>query len=574
LQGRNLLAADFFAEEVERRFAERKFDRIVGNLPWGKGTLTTEANDWLQEKDYTIGGKQIAPAFMLRTPSFIKENGEVALLAPAKSTIFVTSGPHQEFRETLLTTFQVRAVVNFSALVYELFPGAISPTVAFFYSAYPPILDKKLVYAIPKPSPLSHHLKALVLDTSEIKFLDREELITHPHLWKIVQWGSPRDAALIRSLCSLPTLKDNLKDLDWQMSEGVIQGGKQSKKFEAPWLKGMKLMPTNKFRSYFVDHSALETISETLFHRPRVPEIIRAPLALIHQSQCAAAYSDNDIVYRHTVSGVTAPKEDEWLLLWLVAYINSPLARYYHFLTSTSWGVESGTIIQKEYEEMPFLIPERDDPRLEAVLQYMAKVEELLNEEDTFFSPEREARQKEYETAINRLVYDLYGLHPVEQQQVEDTLTYSLGFFEWAKKKTRKPQGAEPVKAPDGEMLKSYADVFIHTATSMLRVKEQTLNAVVYKNGAPLTVVSFDLVSQEDAQPTRVIAGHEAMRSKLRELDEVLLQRKTPSMYIRRHVRVYDGKSVSLVRPSERRFWTQSQARADADSFLAELSSF
>ncbi|MBK6711247.1 MAG: hypothetical protein IPG51_13055 [Chloroflexi bacterium] len=64
------------------------------------------------------------------------------------------------------------------------------------------------------------------------------------------------------------------------------------------------------------------------------------------------------------------------------------------------------------------------------------------------------------------------------------------------------------------------------------------------------------------------------MRAKLRELDTSLLERNTPSMYMRRHVRVYDGNTVSLVRPSEQRFWTQSQARADADAFLAELSSF
>lgn len=572
LQGRNLLTADFFAEEADQRFAERKFDRIVGNLPWGKGTLTTEADDWLQEKDYTVGGKQIAPAFMLRTPTFAKENGEVALLAPAKSTIFVTSGPHQEFREALLTTFQVRAVVNFSALVYELFPGAISPAVAFFYSAYPPTLDKKLVYAIPKPSPLSNHLKAIVLDTSEIKFLDRKELLIHPHLWKTAQWGSPRDAVLIARLNSLPSLREQAEQLNWTIGEGIQIGGGDEN--PAPWLEGMSLVPTAKLRSYFLDESVFETIENKVFHRPRVPKLTEPPLALIHQSQCVAAFSRDRLAYRDKITGIAGAEEQERLLLWLVAYINSPLAKYYHFLTSTSWGVERGTIIQKEYEEMPFLIPDRDDPRLEAVLQYLAQIEDLLNEEDTFFSPEREARQKEYETAINQLVYELYGLHPVEQQQVEDTLTYSLGFFEWAKKKTRKPGGAEPVKAPDGEMLKSYADVFVHTATSMLRVKEQTLNATVYKNGAPLTVVSFDLVSQDNAQSTQVIEGHDAMRAKLRELDEVLLQRKTPSIYIRRHVRVYDGKSVSLVRPGERRFWTRSQARADADSFLAELSSF
>ena len=122
-------------------------------------------------------------------------------------------------------------------------------------------------------------------------------------------------------------------------------------------------------------------------------------------------------------------------------------------------------------------------------------------------------------------------------------------------------------------MFEAYAEIFTRTATSLLRIKNQTLNATVYENGAPLTVVSFDLVNLDEAQPVQVLTESDAMRKKLRGLDELILDKRTPSMYMRRHIRIYDGKQVSLVRPSEQRFWTQSQARADADAFLAELLS-
>ncbi|MCB0106955.1 MAG: hypothetical protein KDE53_13635, partial [Caldilineaceae bacterium] len=108
--------------------------------------------------------------------------------------------------------------------------------------------------------------------------------------------------------------------------------------------------------------------------------------------------------------------------------------------------------------------------------------------------------------------------------------------------------------------------------TSLLQVKNKTLNATVYQNGAPLTAVSFDIVDLDKAQPVQVITHSDAMRHKLHELDRQLLAQKTPSMYVRRHVRIYDGNQVSLVRPSEQRFWTQSQALVDADEFLAELT--
>ncbi|MCA9960356.1 MAG: N-6 DNA methylase, partial [Anaerolineales bacterium] len=191
LQQKNLYVSDFFAVEVDAHLANHKFDRIIGNLPWGKGTLTKPATEWLTTNKYVVGGKQAAPAFMLRLPQFCSEHGEIAVLVPTKSSILVTSEPHQAFRERFFRTFHVRAVVNFSAVRHELFESATSPVTAVFYTAHTPNWDTNLVYAVPKPSPLSQRLKAIVLDTTEIKFLNRVELLTQPHLWKIAQWGMP-----------------------------------------------------------------------------------------------------------------------------------------------------------------------------------------------------------------------------------------------------------------------------------------------------------------------------------------------------------------------------------------------
>jgi len=222
---------------------------------------------------------------------------------------------------------------------------------------------------------------------------------------------------------------------------------------------------------------------------------------------------------------------------------------------------------------MPFLIPDQDDARLKRILHHLDEIETLLNNDELDFNSKGAEKIQEHQKAINELVFEIYELHPVEQQLVKDTLEYGVEFFNWSKRKNRKPQGAKPVEPPDPTMFEAYAEIFTRTATSLLRIKNQTLNATVYENGAPLTVVSFDLVNLDEAQPVQVLTESDAMRKKLRGLDELILDKRTPSMYMRRHIRIYDGKQVSLVRPSEQRFWTQSQARADADAFLAELLS-
>ncbi|MCP4361841.1 MAG: N-6 DNA methylase [Chloroflexi bacterium] len=580
LQSQNLLGADFFTAEIDAQFAQRRFDRIVGNMPWGKGTLTSPAQQWLKEHNYTVGGKQAAPAFMLRVPGFCSETGEIALLSPVKSTILVTSDTHKTFRDQFFRTYHVRAVVNFAAIVYELFPKAISPAAAVFYTPNEPDFTQKLVYGVPKPSPLSQHLKAIVLDTTDIKFLDHQHLLDFPHLWKIAQWGTPRDAALIERLNDITTLSEQSQLLNWSEPREGFQVGKskdesrnQKRKPTPDHLKDVPFLPTTQFEPYFVSTDNLSPTKERFLYLVGEKERYKGPLVLIHQSNCQAAFVDTDISYLASFSGINGKKGQEPILKWLVCLINSPLTKYYQFLTSTRWAVERRNPLHKEYKDMPFLIPHEDDERLQEILHYLEQMKTSSNEDDLFLLQDNH-RQQEYETIINKLVYELYRLHPVEQQLVDDMLNYGMAFFEWAKKKTRKPNGIRAVRNPDVPMLTAYADVFSRTATSLFHLKNKTLNAIVYKNRAPLTVVSFDLVDLDEAQPTQVVTQSDAMHAKLYELDKLLLEQKAPSMYMRQHVRVYDGEQMSLVRPSEQRFWTQSQARADADAFLAEVSLF
>ena len=300
LRTQNLLGVDFFADEINEKFAKHSFDRIVGNLPWGRGTLTPVAQEWLNNHGYTVGGKQAAPAFMLRAPEFCRESGEISLIAPVKSTILVTSDTHKIFREQFFRTFHVRAVVNFAVMRHELgFGGAVSPVAAIFYTPNEPDFAQKLVYGVPKPSPLSQHLKAIVLDTTDIKFLDRQQLLEFPHLWKIAQWGTPRDAALIRRLLSIQTLAEIADRLDWQFREGFMAEYKGSDKNEAIWLKDIPYLPARKFTPYIA--IPMGTVDQEIFHRPRSKDVYTGPLVLIHHSKCEATFSEKNMLLRKSV---------------------------------------------------------------------------------------------------------------------------------------------------------------------------------------------------------------------------------------------------------------------------------
>ena len=507
LEETNLFAIDFFSKEIDKLYSEKRFDRILGNLPWGRGTLTPEALRWIEDNEQEVGGRQIVQAFLRRVPQFCAENGEVALLAGAKSTILVASDTHERFRQQFFETYRVRAVVNFAALVYELFDELISPAVALFYQPLPPISRSKIVYGVPKPSALSQRLGAIVLDTTEVKYLEREELLEYPVLWKVALWGTPRDASLIQRLRALPKLKDQEKQeaLGWRFSEGYVEEQKGRENYDALWLQGKPFLDVRKFKSYIVETHG--TVQKARFHRPRTPEIYQGPIVLIRRSKCTAAYLDSgSIAYRNKITGIAGKPGQEHILKWLVAYINSPLAKYYHFLTSTSWAVERGTIIHDEYKDMPFIVPDEDDPRFLEVIDHFNQIILLLTQNDGVIMKDVKAAIREHEAAIAERVFDIYEIAPAQRQLVQDMVEYGIGFFNWAKQRTRtikdssrsrRSYSVQPksysVQPPETQMLVTYADTFIEAVTSLLHYQGQRLNATVYQDGAPLSVVGFEL---------------------------------------------------------------------------------
>ncbi len=573
LKDTNLIHADYFSTKVDQKFVNMKFDRIIGNPPWGEDTLTEDALQWVKEHNYPIGDNQIAQAFLWRAPHFCSNVGEITLLAPTKSTILVTMNTHEKFRQRFFMEHGVRAVVNFSALVYELFDDSLSPVVALFYRPEQALQQNKIVYGVPKPTSLSQHLGAIVLDATDIKFLEQEELLAHPSLWKIAAWGTPRDAVLIQRLEELPPLRD--LEGTGQLREKILQGYiVGNKKHEASWLYGIPNIDTEKFKPYIVEIHG--TVQETHFERPRSETrgIYYGPLALIRQSTCEAAFfEEGEVAYRHKITGIAGRQGQEYLLKWLVAYINSSLARYYHFLTSTSWAVERGTIIQEEYKRMPFIVPDKDDSRLKEVLNLFDQIAVLYKEHDTPLSGGYVNDIQQLRESIDELVFDIYDLSSIERQLVSDMVKYEIGFFQWAKRKQRKLDDSknEPIRRPSNQMLVEYAESFIKTVTYFLRYQDQTLNATVYQDGVPLNVLEFELVSTIDAKTVQYTEVSETLRKLLYKLDRILLEQHASTLYSRRFVRIFDGPRFYLVRPGERRLWTRSQAFADADGFIAEI---
>jgi len=63
----------------------------------------------------------------------------------------------------------------------------------------------------------------------------------------------------------------------------------------------------------------------------------------------------------------------------------------------------------------------------------------------------------------------------------------------------------------------------------------------------------------------------EDINNELKRIDNALWIRKAGNLYFRKKLNYKDGDDVFLVRPNQRRFWTQTMAMEDASELILEI---
>ena len=553
LKGSNLFVNDFF--DLDAPFNERSYDVIVGNPPW-RSSLTERAADYVEQNGCVIGDKQIAQAFLWRAPTLLADGGRACLLAPSKSVLFNQSGPNRDFRREFFIANQVTQVVDFSAFRHSLFRDAVAPMVAVFCRAHSDggSGGNELMYLGPHPSPLSEGLAGIVVFGDEIKRFSRPRVASHPYVWKVALWGTPRDLTLIDDLSGrFPSIEDVSRVRGWLIREGVTVNGRDENL--APELGEMRYVPVRAVESFRISSGSEERIGSEVFHRTGDPKIYLGPHVLIRGGLRAggfpaSAFLSEDAVFNSGIAGIVCPPGDEDYLKIVCAYINSSLARYYLFLTTSTWGIERDVVRLTEYKRLPCAIPAPDAELARSVVELVDRTQ-------------RDGARGNWRAELDELVYKSYGVTSNEQQTIEDFLAIAVD---------RHYHGLEArgFDAPSVAELRSYAqaytDVFQQTTGG-----NRALLPTVYQGSTPYRAVSFRLAPRDmPGQPPR-IASEPDLDALLVKLERIATEQHARSLYFRRNIKVFEPDAFHVVKPAERRFWTMSAAYNDADETIAEL---
>ena len=553
LKDTNLFVNDFF--DLNAPFNKKLYDIVVGNPPW-RSSLTELAEEYVQQNKQTIGDKQIAQAFLWRAPSLLSDEGQVCLLAPSKGVLFNQSRPNREFRRRFFLANRVKQVVDFSAFRHSLFRQAVAPMVAVFYRT-PAGADSDssdFMYLNPHPSPMSEALAGIVVFGDEVRQFSRRQVAGHPYIWKVALWGTPRDLTLVDDLRQrFPSLEAVSRRRDWLIRVGVTVNGSSVNR--APELAVMRFVPVSAVEPFHVSTNQEERIGREEFHRPGNRRVYLGPHVLIRggvmaRGLIASVFLRHDAVFADGIIGIAGPSDDVDYLKVACAYVNSSLARYYHFLTASQWGVERDVVLLTEHKSLPCPIPVENQALMANIVALVDHIQ-------------RNGDHSERRRELDDLVYRSYGVTPSEQRVIED-------FLDTAVDRHYRGLRANAFEAPSTDQLALYAQAFADVLENTTG-GSRTWLPTVYQGTTPYRAVSFQLSPRKDRRQQPRIASELDLDNLLANLERIATEQHSRSLYFRRNIKVYESEGMHIVKPAERRFWTESAAYNDADETIAEI---
>ena len=557
LIGKNLFAGDAFDEDKPFNqvspFVDKGFDAIVGNPPWTRLSSGSSVDTYCNKRNLPLV-QQGKPdqAFLWRAGDFCRDNAVIGLIMSGKP-FFSHTVEAREARKQLLLRFAPRLLLNLSELRHEgLFPTAIHPAMVCILSGRRTERGDSFILASARRSKKfkAHGLVEISPETTNR--LPAERAATDPDMLKIASWGSARDMHLVRRIReTFPTLSDFMGSRSYGQG---FQRGKQQQ--QAPELKGKRFLPGGQMPRFRIDAGRLGVLENVGFWRPRDASIYKGPLVLttrgIGSAGFYAAMCPTDVVFDEMYYGFSVSETEAH---YLNGILNSKLAAYWLFMTSSAWGVERDEVKPIDLLRLPIpAISGSGRKRVEAVVSAV---------KDCQISS-----AAELPLPCNRLdkaVYDLYGIEQNEVVFVEDLLSITL--------EHRLAKAASAATwAPSPAQLSQYAKTLIGAIQPLLAARSgRYMGAEIFDAGAaPLTVIRFYIGSRKEDQGRIRSVQIEGMDKVLSEIEKNLDSPVTDEIFTRRVLRVYAENCVYVVKPSQYRYWCRSAALNDFDAIMAE----
>jgi hypothetical protein len=602
LRATRLIHRDFFDEEAEEiRTVEDKqsFNYVLGNAPWGDGSIfpdrlrseskseyrkrianlpPTPGRKWAQVNNWPVANNDIGPLFLAKAAMLTKPEGVIGMVNTA-SLLYWRDGQAVALRKKLFTSFTFEEVTNLSALRRELFTEAIGPACILMFRTKKPDGQKTLHYYTPKPvRPMklkrgkSPGAQGFTIEPHDIALISHSQASEHPWAWSALAVGGSRHLSLAQRLSTYSTLEKLEISKEVETRKGVIPGRRElhfPEQEDKPILTSPDF-PTGVFLE--LDASTLPPWKDarttsgdsTDFSAFKSPQLLiklsyTAKLGRIRAVRIKKHPKYDETICQGAFVTCHDLTADQRNIRAACAAYNSKFAVYFFALTSTSFPLYTCKLTVRDLLKLP-LPPEAPD------------ISTL-----TSFETIDEATRK------------AFGFTAADWILVEDFLQYTLpDMLRRTPGLARFPTDRKDKDGTKEPELTEYANAFARVVKGTFG-KDKAVASTVFtdpdnrKLPVRMLTIHLDAVRGNGVQVEPIEA--DGLLDKLAEFHGEQLKQKTrdatgSGLGFQRvaylfHPSSEQGKRVmnlTIVKPDERRYWTRSIAMHDADQLAGAIA--
>ena len=557
-------------------FEEIEYDLIVGNPPFKQGDLDEDVSQYLTKHKFA---QEAVIAFLHKATSLCPK-GKIALVTGIK-IFFNTGKPYQEFRNFLFEKTYVEEIYNFSILRNatkdeggSLFGAASGPAGILFYSnTFPEKPSNRLLYVAPKTVLKNRFMNGIAIDATDIKYLPREEVKKpNTNILKAAMWGTERDFSLLINLPSNSKIIDEIKKLKGKKGVGFQEISPKDKKKpdykpkpDDPEIRKLPYIYAGSIERYYTPLINTTPIKIGEFRRYGTKIAYLKPHLLIKEGQekkrFCSSYLDYSCSFQSTIYGIHIENGEKDLKLFS-AFLNSGLASYIMFLSSSSWGVERERVKPNEILDLPDLCFSLPEEKKEAIVACMDEIIAIKKLNLAIYSIE------EIEKKIDKLFYEALNLSPNEIVLIEDLINLTLDGFQNKKESIA-------FRPCQNHEIKTYSQYLANNINNFLKFGSSlTAWVTVFPISPKIPLNIIALRFNKEQEPGYIgESSNTNIANILKEINEYTYQEYTESIYYRKFVKYYSGDTIYIIKPNEKRFWSRSLALNESDEIIAEIIS-
>ena len=563
----------------KERFGKECVDVVVGNPPWGpppsKADKETKARqevliDWCNKYTKPIGDREPSQAFLWRALDFLKTKGKAGMLVSA-GVLFKHSETSQCFREHIFKVIKLKEVYNFSHVRKYFFKEGSAPFLFVNFSKEEQ-KDNPIYYWAAKQAIPFNKNQAVTFSKYDMNLIWPEEL-EELSIWKEYWFGRSVDKTFLNFLRRYPRL------IQYSIREESGQGFKvATQDKEADKLQSLKNLVLNSFSRY---DSLSFTDPPKKVQRFGITEIYNGKRLLIKRGiaekghdkgKIFSRYEEKPFCFTNAINGIRLKNPDEWKYKTILGILWSSLARYYFYMISSNWGLWHHEIhLNDELFQLPIVL-DKSNPAtkklitiVENLREYHPKKQGLLH----LNSPPEEIiaiQRREWEKQLDEAVFELYGLNDEQRDLIHDFCEVTLPFF------YQPFDSVGTVRAVENDnlsLIKEYIDIFCRRWSPYLGNDEE-MQAEVYTGAHDnMLAIEFYPADRGDNHDLRVNKNEWSVL--LDQIGESLPQPMGVSQIILDgFVHVVSDSGIILIKRNEKRFWTRSLAREDADATICK----